>query len=99
MKANIHPQYFDNANVVCACGATYSFGSTKDTIHVELCAACHPFYTGAQRFVDTANKIDSFNKKRDTAVKFKATVSKQKEEKAAKNAGPKSLAEMLSNFK
>ncbi|MDO8515076.1 MAG: 50S ribosomal protein L31, partial [bacterium] len=46
MKANIHPQYYSDAKVTCACGNVFTVGSTKPTIHVDLCSKCHPFYTG-----------------------------------------------------
>lgn len=99
MKANIHPTYFANAQVICACGNVMTVGSTQQTIHVELCSNCHPFYTGAQKFVDSANRIDKFTKRQDIATKYKATVVKKKEEQKAKASGPKSLAEMLAGLK
>lgn len=99
MKANIHPTYFTNAQVICACGNVMTVGSTQQQIHVELCSKCHPFYTGAQKFVDSANRIDKFQKKQDIAAKYKATVVKKKEEQKAKSSGPKSLAEMLAGLK
>jgi len=99
MKANTHPTYFPDAQVVCACGNVMTIGSTVQKIHVELCSNCHPFYTGAQKFVDSANRIDKFQKKQDIAAKFKATVVKKKEEEKAKASGPKSLSEMLQALK
>lgn len=99
MKANIHPQYLQ-ATVTCStCGNTFTVGSTQPTIHVELCSNCHPFYTGAQRFVDSASRIDKFEKKKAKAQEFKATVVAKKEEKKAKDNAPKSLAEMLAALK
>ncbi len=63
MKPEIHPHYDTNA-VHCACGSTFQTRSTKkDEIHVDICSACHPFYTGKQRLVDTAGRIDRFRKK------------------------------------
>lgn len=99
MKNGIHPTYFSDAQVICACGTTYIIGSTVQKIHVELCSNCHPFYTGAQKFVDSANRIDKFQKKQEVAAKFKATVVKRKEEEKAKASGPKSLSEMLAALK
>lgn len=99
MKSNIHPTYFPNAQVICACGNVMTVGSTQEKIHVELCSNCHPFYTGEQRFVDSANRIDKFQKKQDIAAKYKATVVKKKEAERAKSSGPKSLAEMLAGLK
>jgi large subunit ribosomal protein L31 len=92
MKASTHPQYFDNAIVVCSsCGTKYTIGSTKEEIHVELCSSCHPFYTGEQRFVDSASRIQKFQKKQEVA---KLHVTKKKEE-VKKDNTPKTLREML----
>jgi large subunit ribosomal protein L31 len=63
MKEKIHPQYFPQAKVVCSCGNTFTTGSTKKEIHVELCSKCHPFYTGAQRMVDTAGRVERFRRR------------------------------------
>ncbi|HET9946995.1 MAG TPA: 50S ribosomal protein L31 [Patescibacteria group bacterium] len=95
MKSNIHPTYFADAQIICACGNVITAGGTHQKIHIELCSKCHPFYTGAQKFVDSANRIDKFQKKQDIASKYKATVVKKKEEEKQKSSGPKSLAEML----
>jgi len=62
MKAGIHPDYQPTV-IKCACGATYPTGSTKKNISVEICAKCHPFYTGRQKLVDTSGRVDKFNKK------------------------------------
>ena len=62
MKKGIHPDY-KPATIKCACGATYPTGSTKQNISVEICAKCHPFYTGKQKLVDTSGRVDKFNKK------------------------------------
>ena len=67
MKANIHPQWFDDSKVTCACGNTFTTGSTVPTIRVELCSACHPFYTGTQKFVDTLGQVDRFIKKTESS--------------------------------
>ena len=63
MKEKIHPQYYPQAKVVCSCGNTFTMGSTKKEIHVELCSKCHPFYTGAQRMVDTAGRVERFRRR------------------------------------
>ena len=60
MKANIHPDYFPQATIACACGATYITGSIKERIDIELCAACHPFFTGKQKILDTARRVEKF---------------------------------------
>ena len=63
MKANIHPKWYPSANVVCACGNTWTTGATIPEIRTDICSACHPFYTGEQRIVDTEGQIDRFLKK------------------------------------
>lgn len=63
MKANIHPKWYPAANVVCACGNTWTTGATIPEIRTDICSACHPFYTGEQRIVDTEGQIDRFLKK------------------------------------
>lgn len=99
MKANIHPTYYTDTKVVCACGNTFTTGSTRQTIHVELCSNCHPFYTGAQKFVDTASLIQKFQQKQEKAAQIKVTQVKKQEEKKARENSPKSLAEMLAALK
>ena len=63
MKEGIHPEYFTDAQVICACGNTWTTGSTKKVIHTDVCSNCHPFYTGEQRIVDTEGQVDRFYKK------------------------------------
>jgi len=63
MKKDIHPKYYPNAKVTCACGNTFITGSTKPEIHTDLCSACHPFFTGEMRIVDTAGQVDRFVKR------------------------------------
>ncbi len=67
MKANIHPQWHPEATVTCACGNTFVTGSTVPAIRVEICSACHPFFTGQQKFVDTLGQVDRFIKKTETS--------------------------------
>lgn len=62
MKEHIHPKY-QEVQVVCACGATWTTRSTKKEMHVEICSNCHPFYTGKQKLVDTAGRVERFQKK------------------------------------
>lgn len=71
MKANIHPKWFPEANVVCACGNTWTTGATVAEIRTDICSACHPFFTGEQRIVDTEGQVDRFLKRlqvRDTIL-------------------------------
>jgi len=63
MKKGIHPKYYDKVVVKCACGNQFETGSTAKEIHVEVCSKCHPFFTGKQKFVDTAGRVESFMKK------------------------------------
>jgi large subunit ribosomal protein L31 len=63
MKENIHPTYYPDAEVICACGNTWHTGSTKKTIRTDVCFKCHPFYTGEQRIVDTEGQVDRFYRK------------------------------------
>ncbi|MBC8446316.1 MAG: 50S ribosomal protein L31 [Chloroflexi bacterium] len=60
MKKDIHPKYYPEATVACACGNTWTTGSTQERIQTEMCSACHPFYTGEQRIVDTAGQVERF---------------------------------------
>ena len=62
MKADIHPEYKE-INVRCACGHTFQTGSTGGDVQVDICSNCHPFYTGKQKFVDTAGRVEKFQKK------------------------------------
>ena len=74
MKEGIHPQSHE-LEVVCACGAKFTTRSTSKKIHVEICSDCHPFYTGQQKIVDTAGRVERFNKRYDkfsTAKKAKS---------------------------
>ena len=96
MKANIHPAYFSDAQVVCACGNVFTSGSTKQQIRVEICSKCHPFFTGQQKFVDTIGKIDKFQAKVQQAkVKQESIAAHKKEKKEREDRRPLSLREML----
>ena len=68
MKKDIHPPYHD-ATITCACGATYHIGSTVETMHVEICSSCHPFFTGKQKLIDTAGRVEKFRRKYEKGVK------------------------------
>lgn len=71
MKDSIHPKYNKDVKVTCSCGNTFTTGSTKEEIRVEVCSACHPFYTGTTKFIDTAGRVDKFRAKMETAKNFK----------------------------
>jgi large subunit ribosomal protein L31 len=67
MKADIHPDYVI-ATVRCSCGNTFTTRSTKEDLHVEICSACHPFYTGKQKLVDTGGRVERFQRKLEKAA-------------------------------
>lgn len=77
MKEEIHPTYYPEATVVCACGNTWKTGSTQESIRTDVCSACHPFFTGEQRIVDTEGQVDRFYKK----LKVHEDIQKEKEER------------------
>ena len=98
MKTGIHPQYYPDAQVVCACGNMFTVGSTKQTIKVEICHKCHPFFTGEMKFVDTLGRVERFQKRQKFAAAMAPTIAAKKEKKMNKpveDKSPKSLREML----
>jgi len=103
MKAAIHPQWFPEAKVTCACGNTFTTMSTLPSISVEICGACHPFYTGQRRFVDTEKRIDKFNRKMILAEEKKKAADKikisKKIQKKAPGSKDMSVKEMLEHIK
>jgi large subunit ribosomal protein L31 len=99
MKANIHPAYYEKATVICVCGNRFTMGSTQETIHVELCSNCHPFYTGTQKFVDSGSLIKKFQTKQQNAQQYQQNKKIKIEEKKKSEEGPKSLREMLMGLK
>jgi large subunit ribosomal protein L31 len=72
MKKDIHPKYYPEAKVVCSCGNTFTTGSTKELIRTDVCSACHPFFTGEQRIVDTAGQVERFMKRLEKRGEFAA---------------------------
>lgn len=76
MKAKIHPKYYKDLKITCSCGNVIIAGSTKENVHTEICSACHPFYTGQQKLIDTAGRVDKF-----LARVKKAQAMKEKEVK------------------
>jgi large subunit ribosomal protein L31 len=75
MKKDIHPKYYEKAQVVCACGNTFTIGSTKERIEVEICSNCHPFYSGKEKIIDAMGRVE----------KFKKRMAKKQEPKKKKN--------------
>ena len=75
MKADTHPKYYSQAEVNCACGNKFTVGSTKEKIQVEVCSACHPFFTGNEKVIDTAGRVEKFKTR---AAAKKATPKSKK---------------------
>ena len=94
MKANIHPQYFNDTKVTCVCGNTFTTGATVPEIRVEICSKCHPFFTGEMKFIDTLGRVEKFQQKQKVAEKIsqkKVEKIQQKEERRR----PESLKDMF----
>lgn len=72
MKKDIHPQYYPEATVVCACGNTWTTGSTKPELRTDVCSNCHPFFTGQQRIVDIGGQVERFSARVETARRLRA---------------------------
>lgn len=95
MKKGIHPQVYKEAVVTCACGNKFTTMSTKEDIQVEICSACHPFYTGQKRYIDTEGQIDKFAKKVKMAQEAgKALKTKKEEKKTPEKKGPITLKDL-----
>jgi large subunit ribosomal protein L31 len=63
MKSEIHPEYYNEATVVCSCGETFVTGATQPELRVEICSSCHPFFTGEQRIVDTEGRVERLRRR------------------------------------
>lgn len=87
MKKDIHPKYYPDAQIVCACGNIIKAGSTVKVMKVEICSACHPFYTGKKKVLDTTGRVDRFKKLAEKAQVRKAA-AKAKKARAEKNERP-----------
>ena len=83
MQKKIHPEYNNDTAVTCACGNKFTTGSVLKTIRVELCNKCHPFYTGKQKFVDTARRVEKFQERADKKTAASAARKGKKVKKAA----------------
>jgi large subunit ribosomal protein L31 len=70
MKEGIHPNYYPEATVICGCGNTWTTGATQEMIRTDVCSACHPFYTGEQRIVDTAGQVERFMRRLERKVEL-----------------------------
>jgi large subunit ribosomal protein L31 len=91
MKKGIHPEYHKEAKITCACGNTITTGSTKSEINVEICSACHPFYTGKEKLIDTAGQVDRFKQRMQKTQEIqKQKEAKKKQKKSESKATGKS---------
>jgi len=95
MKKDIHPKYNVQTKVRCACGNTFVTGSTKDEIYVEICSACHPFYTGKQKLVDTARRVEKFEERKSRVAKAAAQRKGKKVKKIAQKKKQKSKSDII----
>jgi len=84
MKQDIHPKYYPEAKATCACGHKFTIGSTKPELSVEICSNCHPFYTGKEKLIDTAGKVERFKARRTKAAKAPKAEKKPRVKKNAK---------------
>lgn len=80
MKAQIHPKWYSDAKIVCACGNEFTLGLTIPELRIDVCYNCHPFYTGQMKYLDTAGRVDAF-KARQAAVGAKTNISKTEKRK------------------
>lgn len=104
MKQDVHPKWYPETKVTCVCGNTFAVGSTKPEIRVEICSACHPFFTNQMKYVDTAGMVEKFEEKRKNATPDQM---KKKEKKQLRRLAqekeealrPKSLKEMFQKQK
>jgi large subunit ribosomal protein L31 len=96
MKKDIHPKYYSDAEISCSCGNVIKTGSTVKVMKVEICAACHPFYTGKKKMMDTTGRVDRFKKLSEKTAEKKEAAKKAKADlkavKAAKEAAAKKPA-------
>jgi large subunit ribosomal protein L31 len=84
MKSGLHPNYFENASVSCACGAVLATGSTVEKSEIEICSNCHPFYTGKKKTIDTTGRVDRFKKRAEKtqAIMTQKVIAPKKEKEA-----------------
>jgi len=96
MKQEIHPKYYQT-KVNCACGNTFTTGSTKPEIHVEICNKCHPFFTGSAKFVDTEGRVERFQRQAKEATVLKEAISIREDKRKPRKEPekPQSLKEMM----
>jgi len=94
VKKDIHPTWYPEAKVVCACGNTWTTGSTVEEIRVDVCSKCHPFFTGQQRIVDTAGQVERFTRKVETARRLREE-AKQRDKARREREKARQLVELV----
>ena len=102
MKASIHPTYYPDTKVTCSCGQSFELGSTLQTIQVDICSKCHPFFTGEMRFVDTQGRVERFQakmKQAETRLKEAKAKKLQNKQIEKERQNPQTLKEMLEQVK
>ena len=92
MKKDIHPAYYPKAKIKCACGHVFSVGATKEAMSVEICSHCHPFYTGTEKLLDIAGRVEKFRTRQEAAKK--RVLAKPSAKKKAKTAGKVEVARL-----
>lgn len=102
MKTTIHPKWYPEGVVSCACGNRFVVGMTKPEIKVDICSKCHPFFTGEMRYVDTLGRVEKFQQKQKSAketMQILADKKKKRKEREDASRSPKTLKEMLMGMK
>lgn len=100
MNTKIHPTWYPEASVTCACGNTFTLGSAKPSYEVEVCSACHPFYTGQMKFLDTAGRVDAFRAKQQKVAANIMSKAERRQMKRDQRINEEiSLPDTLTEFK
>ena len=95
MKQGIHPQWQHDCVVTCSCGNTFTTGATVKTLQVDICSACHPFFTGEMKFVDRQGRVDKFKKRQKAAAKAKKVQQAKVKKTQSSNEPKKSYKQIL----
>jgi len=88
MKSDTHPTYYEKAVITCSCGETFTVGSTLPKIHIEICSACHPFFSGQEKILDTAGRVEKFKNRRTKSTEISVV---KKIKKPTKKSSTKTL--------
>lgn len=91
MKEGIHPEWYPEAKVICACGNTFTTGATQPEIRTDVCSECHPFFTGEQRIVDTAGQVERFMRRLEKGDQVRSELKEQRSEARQQQEGQKKI--------